>query len=78
MWFYDFPEPQHGTVLRVVTKLTGRRDPGHASGYYGEDWEPPTLYESQTQRLYQVQSAWNWDYASGAAFVYPEDATLEQ
>jgi hypothetical protein len=74
MWFYDFPEPQAGEVRSVVTRLTGKRDPGHASGYYGEDWEPPTLYDSHPQRLLSVQSAWNWHYASGVALVYPEDA----
>jgi len=81
MWFYDYDKPRSGAIQSVVTRLTGKRDSGHPSGYYGEDWEPPALYESHTQRLYKVFTDWSHDWAERGdrdVLVYPEDATQEK
>lgn len=81
MWFYDYEKPRSGEIYSVVTKLTGKRDHGSPCGAYGEDWSPPALYDSHTQRLYKVHSDWDNDWTvigDRDVLVYPEDAQVKK
>ena len=79
MWFYDYPKPRRGRIDGRVTKLTGYRDPGHQDS--DGEWEPPTLAESKSQKLYKVWDVDYFDFDAGPnpvgtrykVLVYPED-----